>query len=210
MNNMTPSHEVQENPLTRRSKRRKLRPVNAPDSSERMERRILQVCDASARLVEYWGFKSSMGRVWTLLALRDGPMHQTRIAETLGVSRSLVSGTITDLAEYGLVRSVGEGRNAPYEAVVDVWPAISDVLRTREWILLEQARLALEALQDEVQDSPNAGYSAQRIRFLLTMVKTVQGLLNLVLSVRRPGASAGLRGWVRNMKGLIESLRNLR
>ncbi|MEZ6186233.1 MAG: hypothetical protein R3F62_14655 [Planctomycetota bacterium] len=178
--------------------------------SERMERRIIQVCDASGSLVEYWGFKSIMGRVWTLLALRDGPMHQTRIADTLGVSRSLVSGTITDLMQYGLVRAVGEGRNAPYEAVVDVWPAVTDVLRTREWILLETARMALEAALEEAQASPPSGYSLARIRFLLGMVKAVQSLLNLVLSVRRPGATAGLKGWVGTMKSLIDNLRSVR
>ncbi|MCA8921461.1 MAG: hypothetical protein KDD82_06600 [Planctomycetes bacterium] len=196
--------------MTRRSSLRKLSGVNPPPQSERMERRILQVCDASGSLVEYWGFKSIMGRVWTLLALRGAPMHQTRVADTLGVSRSLVSGTITDLMQYGLVRAVGEGRNAPYEAVVDVWPAVTDVLRTREWILLEKARLALEAALEEVQSGPPSAYSEPRIRFLLTMVKAVQGLLNVVLSVRRPGAAAGLRGWVSTMKTLIESLRTIR
>lgn len=208
MNNMKASPNVPKESLTQRGSPSKLGPMQGP--SERMERRIIQVCDASGSLVEYWGFKSIMGRVWTLLALRDGPMHQTRIADTLGVSRSLVSGTITDLMQYGLVRAVGEGRNAPYEAVVDVWPAVTDVLRTREWILLETARMALEAALEEVQASPPSGYSLARIRFLLGMVKAVQSLLNLVLSVRRPGATAGLKGWVGTMKSLIDNLRSVR
>lgn len=202
MNNMSASPDVPKTSLTQR-----VDPSTLDPMQERMERRILQVCDASGSLVEYWGFKSIMGRVWTLLALRDAPMHQTRIADTLGVSRSLVSGTITDLMQYGLVRAVGEGRNAPYEAVVDVWPAVTDVLRTREWILLEKARMALEAALEEVQASPPSGFSATRIRFLLGMVKAVQSLLNLVLSVRRPGTAAGIKGWVGTMKSLIRTVR---
>jgi DNA-binding transcriptional regulator GbsR (MarR family) len=187
--------------------------VNYPKSmsggaeSERLERQILAVCDAAGGLVEYWGFKSILGRTWALLAVRQEPLAQARIAEMLGVSRSLVNGAITELAGYGVVRSVGEHRNAPYEAVLDVWPAISSVLRQREWMLLESFRLALEGALDEALLDPGSRYSVVRIRLLLKMISAIQRLLGLVIAVRRPNAVATIKEWVQGANQLLESLR---
>lgn len=181
-------------------------------ASERLERRILHVCDATGTLVEYWGFKSIMGRVWTLLAVQNEPMAQTQIAEVLGVSRSLVSATITELGTYGLVRATEEHRNAPYEAVMDVWPAITDTLRAREWMLLESTRLALEAAIEEADLGPGTqgSYSTQRMKLLLKMIKAIQRLLGLVISIRKPDALQNVSGWVKSVIELIDTLRKLR
>ena len=65
--------------------------------------------------------------------------------------RALVSGAVAELASFGLVRQVGSGRMAPYEAVMDVWPIISGVLREREWMLLETARITLEGAITELE-----------------------------------------------------------
>ncbi len=175
--------------------------------SERLERQILAVCDTAGVLVEYWGFKSILGRTWALLAVRQEPLAQARIAEMLGVSRSLVNGAITELAGYGVVRSVGDHRNAPYEAVLDVWPAISSVLRQREWMLLESFRLALEGALDEALLDPGSRYSVVRIRLLLKMISAIQRLLGLVIAVRRPNAVETIKDWVQGANQLLESLR---
>ncbi len=179
-------------------------------ASDRMERRILQVCDAAGTLVEYWGFKSIMGRVWALLFVHREPLPQAKIAETLGVSRSLVSGTITELMQYGLVHPVGSHRNAPYEVQVDVWPAITDVLRQREWIFLESARLALEAAIEEAQLGGAGSYSVERMRLLLGMVGAVQRLLGLVIKIRQPQVVANAKEWVQSVIKLIDALRQMR
>ena len=170
-------------------------------------RRVLHVCDAAGAFIEYWGFKSILGRVWTLLALREEPLAQARIAEMLGVSRSLVNGAITELSGYGVVRAVGDHRNAPYEAVLDVWPAISTVLRQREWMLLETFRLALEGALDEALLEPGKNYSLPRIRLLLRMISAIQRLLGLVIAVRRPNAIETVREWVSGANEVLEALR---
>jgi len=181
-------------------------------ASERLERRILHVCDATGTLVEYWGFKSIMGRVWTLLALSNEPLAQTRIAEVLGVSRSLVSATITELGTYGLVRATEDHRNAPYEAVLDIWPAITDTLRSREWMLLESTRLALEAAIEEAELSPGppGAYSTKKMRLLLAMIGTIQRLLGLVIAIRKPDTLQNVTGWVKSVTALIDTVRKLR
>lgn len=178
-----------------------------PETTDRLERQALVVCDAAGQLIEYWGFKSILGRVWALLVLRQEPLAQARIAEMLGVSRSLVNGAITELSGYGVVRSVGEHRNAPYEAVLDVWPAITAVLRQREWMLLETLRLALEGALDEALLDPQSRYSIVRMRILLKMISAIQRLLGLVIAVRRPQAVETIRDWVRGVNELLTSMR---
>lgn len=175
--------------------------------SERLRRRVLQVCNASGTLVEYWGFKSIIGRVWTLLALTRAPLAQTEIADQLGVSRSLVSGAISELTDLGLVEATEEHRNAPYRAVMDVWPIISDVLRSREWMLLESTRLALEAALEETQLEGGGPYDAGRMRVVLQMIEAIQKLLAFVLAVRRSDSVRGLQTWIASVTSLLDTLR---
>ena len=118
--------------------------------TDRLGAKVRHVCEAVGDFIAYWGFKAIHGRIWTLLALRREPMSQVEVADFLQVSRSLVSGAMSELVEHGLVRPLSEHRNAPYEAVVDIWPTISDVLRDREWMLIEAARLALEGAVEEL------------------------------------------------------------
>ncbi|MCA9561053.1 MAG: MarR family transcriptional regulator [Myxococcales bacterium] len=185
----------------------------APVAADRQTRRVVQVCDASGRFIEYWGFKAIHGRVWTLVALRAAPLSQTEIATTLGVSRSLVSGAVAELVDYGLLRAVGTHRNAPYEAVMDFWPTIADVLRTREWMLLEGARVALEGAIDEAEyaqatDEPVL-YDVERMRLLLALTEVGQSLLRILIGMRMPRGGERFATWLKNASGLVGKLRRL-
>ena len=178
---------------------------------ERLNRRALEVCEAAGSFIAYWGFKSVQGRIWTLLALRSEPMGQTEIADVLGISRSLVSTTVAELVGLGLVRHVEDHRNAPYEAVVDVWPTIADVLRTREWMLIEKARLALEAAIEEAEIAADLGrptpWSLTRLRLLLTMTEMAQALLRLLIAIRVPRSLENVSDWIRKASGFLQSFR---
>ena len=58
-------------------------------SRDRIERRVLRVCEATGDFIAWWGFKSIHGRVWALLALSRKPLSQAEIGRTLGVSRAV-------------------------------------------------------------------------------------------------------------------------
>lgn len=177
-----------------------------------LTRAVLQVAQAAGNFIEYWGFKAIHGRIWTLLALHREPLPQTDVADLLGVSRSLVSTAMAELLEYGLVRAVDEHRNAPYEAVIDIWPAIADVLRSREWMLLEGARVALEAAIEEAEiagSNPQAElrWDLDRLRMLLSLTEMAQGFLKMVIALRLPRAPEGFGGWVGRAQSLVARLR---
>lgn len=174
----------------------------------RLDKRVLKVCDEVGSFIEYWGFKAIHGRVWTLLAISDGPLSQIEIAERLGVSRSLISTVMSELVEYGLVRAVSQHRNAPYEAVIDVWPTISDVLRQREWMLLESARNSLEAAREEAELAGEGhAYRIERIQLLLTMTELAQALLKVLIAIRMPRSLDGFSDWITRAGTLVKSLR---
>jgi len=178
----------------------------------RLSRRVLSVCDAAGAFIEYWGFKAIHGRVWTLLAIHRTPMAQTQVAEMLGVSKALVSSAVSELTAYGLVKPVSEKRNSPYVAVIDIWPVISEVLREREWMLIETARLALEATLEEaeIQDAsglPNP-FDTKRIRLLLSITETAQGFLKVLVALRLPKTADTLGRGLRSVAKLVQSLRS--
>lgn len=175
-------------------------------SSDRLDHRVQQVCSAAGTLIEYWGFKSILGRTWAYLALRGRPASQTEVADALGVSKSLVSSAITELVGHGLVRQAGEGRNAPCEAVMDVWPTITDVLRQREWMLLESARMALDQALEEVHAGGPAGYDPKRMELLRAMIESVQRLLGILIQLRMPETQQGVQTWLEAATALIEAL----
>ncbi len=181
------------------------------DPQSRLERRIDDVCDAAGNFIAYWGFKHILGRAWAYLALRTVPLPQVQMAERLGVSRSLMSAVMAELSERGLVRPTSRHRNAPYEAVMDVWPTVAEVLRSREWMLLEQARNALEAAIEEADLATAAGehvpYDVGRMRFLLAMTDSAQTFLRMLIGMRVPRAVEAFGGWVTKATSLIQSIR---
>lgn len=169
-----------------------------------VQARVLEVCDAIGAFIEWWGFKAVHGRVWALLALRGAPMSQAEIGRTFGLSRAGISGAVHDLEEWGLVEVVGEGRNAPWQARLDVWPTIAKVLRSREWMLIESARVALEGAIDEAEVAASRGehigYDVDRMRTLLRLTEVAQALLRLLVSLRAPkrveGTLEGIGEWL--------------
>ncbi|MBM4361025.1 MAG: hypothetical protein FJ096_23245 [Deltaproteobacteria bacterium] len=180
-------------------------------SVDRLSVRVRQVCDAVGDFIEYWGFKAIHGRIWTLLALSTSPMTQVEVADFLEVSRSLVSGAMSELMSHGLVRPTEEHRNAPYTAVLDVWPTISDVLRGREWMLVESARMALEGAVEAAELSREAPprFAVERMKFLLRMTEIAQAFLRILMNLRVPRKLEGLGGWLKDTAKFLQGIGSL-
>lgn len=191
------------------TRRRREAPADSPD---RLTSRVVAVCDAVGDFIDSWGFRSIHGRVWTLLALSNRPLAQAEVAERLGVSRSLVSMAVTELAGFGLVHATGPERQAPWSANLDVWPIITDVLRSREWMLMERARLALEAAHNEAEYRQRVGepleWDARRIRWLLLMTEFAQTTLRAIMNVRIPRSVDALSTWLGRAGRAVERLQS--
>ncbi len=175
---------------------------------DRMNAEIRRVCDAVGDFIEYWGFKAIHGKIWTILALRRDPMAQTEIAEFLGVSRSLVNGAVRELVGYGLVEAISEHRNSPYRAVVDIWPTIADILRQREWALIDNAKMAIESAIEEVEFGRiEELYDLSRLRFLLRLTELAQAFLRSLIGIRTAHRRDSLGEWMKRCGQFMRDLR---
>ncbi len=178
-----------------------------PTSLELVDRDVVEVCDAVGAFIEYWGFKAVHGRVWTFLALHSDPVPQTRICDAMGLSRASVSIAMRELGEYGLVRRVGDHRLAPYEAVIDAWPIITNILSLREKVLLENARESLvnslESVRRARQEGEELPYAEDRLQVLLSLTDLANMALRFLLMVRIPPKLGAMRARLDGLRGLL-------
>ena len=104
------------------------------------------VSDSIGRLMELWGFKRNMGRVWTVLYLAGEPITAKQLRARLQLSSGAVSMTLNELARWGVVRKMwvqGDRRDF-FEAEANIWKMVSRVMREREQSEIGQAIEAFE------------------------------------------------------------------
>ncbi|MCC6897616.1 MAG: hypothetical protein IT377_01510, partial [Polyangiaceae bacterium] len=81
----------------------------------------LVAADAIGDVIEHWGFRKALGRVWTVLYLEDVPLSAAEIAERLSMSAGAVSTTLGELQRWGVAKRVWKPgqRKEFYEAETD-------------------------------------------------------------------------------------------
>ncbi|MEO0322075.1 MAG: MarR family transcriptional regulator [Myxococcota bacterium] len=160
--------------------------------------------DAIGRLIEFWGFKRNMGRLWTVLYLAAEPLSAKALQERLGLSSGAVSMTASELQRWGVVKKVwvqGERRDF-FVAEGNFWKMISRVFEERERAQILEALDALdEALEDlqlraESEDpavSARAAQAAERVEQLQDLARLGRELLDVLIRNARVDASPLLR-----------------
>ena len=90
----------------------------------------MQVPTTTDALARFGHALSDPTRTRVLLALREAPAHPADLAESLGVSRQIMSHHLACLRGCGLVVSVPVGRRSRYElADARIGHALSDLLQ---------------------------------------------------------------------------------
>lgn len=181
-----------------RAPRARLDPADDTQPKELWASEVL-VSDLVGRLMEFWGFKRNMGRVWGILYLSPGPLSAQNLRDALQLSAGAVSMTLNDLARWGVVKRVwvpGERRDY-YAAEVQIWKMVSRVFAEREGgeirhaiEALEQALAALEERlsADEPSERERAELQRMRILALLGVARLGRQLLDSLVSTARVDA----------------------
>jgi DNA-binding transcriptional regulator GbsR (MarR family) len=159
------------------------------------------VSDTIGRLMDVWGFKRNMGRVWTVLYLAGGPLTAKQLRGRLQLSSGAVSMTLNELARWGVVRKIwvqGDRRDF-FEAEANIWKMVSRVMRERERSEISQAidafEEALVALEHQPEDErtppdpARASVQRDRIERLLELAKLGRSMLDALISNARLDAS---------------------
>ncbi|MBI5494695.1 MAG: MarR family transcriptional regulator [Deltaproteobacteria bacterium] len=158
----------------------------------------LFVAEHVGSLMEFWGFKRVLGRIWTVLYLSERPLTAAEIGRRLALSPSAISVALAELKRWGVVHeavvlSTRTRRAQSWRAESDVWGMVSNVLRQRELPMVrrteEVIRTALEALADAPQDAETR-HLRQAMRSLLLLAGAGRAMLETLLSTGRASAEA--------------------
>ena len=165
----------------------------------------LAVSDVIGRLIEFWGFKRNMGRVWTVLYLSPDPLSAEDLRQSLQLSSGAVSMTLSELARWGVVRKVwiqGERKDF-YAAEVQLWRMISRVFNERE---KSEVIAAIDAFEDALRHldrvrktAPDAATRAradlqhERITQLLELARMGRRFIDALVSTAKVDAEPLVR-----------------
>jgi len=156
-------------------------------SSEPVTQAELEVADTVGRLMEFWGFKRPMGRMWTLLYLSPQPLGAAELGEQLKMSAGAVSMTLNELLKWGAVKKSwrpGERRDF-YEAETGIGKLVQRVLRERELELVRQFGDALgnaEAALPKNTESVALDFKRTRMHELQRLSKLGETLLTALVA----------------------------
>ena len=160
----------------------------SPQPSDPASDAELEVADMVGRLMQFWGFKRPMGRLWTLLYLAPEPCTAAEIGMQLKMSAGAVSMALGELTKWGAVKKSwrpGERRDY-YEAETSIWKLVRRVLGDRELSLVREFSDALSAadraldsasLSEEVRD-----FKKERVERLLELSKLGENLLSALVA----------------------------
>ena len=150
----------------------------------------LLAADAIGDVIEHWGFRKVLGRVWTVLFLSAEPLPAATIGERLSMSAGATSMSLTELQRWGVVRRVwrpGE-RKEFFEAETDFWRMISKVFDERERLIAESVKDRLERAVDLLErtaPSEATRVAADRTQRLLSFVIVAQTALDGFIKSRQ-------------------------
>jgi DNA-binding transcriptional regulator GbsR (MarR family) len=162
------------------------------------------VSDAVGRLIEFWGFKRNMGRIWAVLYLSPEPLSAEDLRLALMLSSGAVSMTLSELSRWGVVRKVwvqGERKDF-YTAEVQLWRMISRVLGEREKAEVLAAIDAFEDALGSLERQPKPYDSRTRVRVelqrerigqLLELAKLGKSLIETLIAAARLDVSPLVR-----------------
>ncbi|HET9625695.1 MAG TPA: MarR family transcriptional regulator [Kofleriaceae bacterium] len=146
---------------------------------------VLKVADAVGALMEAWGFRRNMGRMWAVLYLEDHPLTAADLGERLGLSTGAVSMLLNELMQWEIIKKtwvVGE-RREHFEAETSIWKMVSRVFRERElrWVRTAHDAFASAGAELEAGDDDRHRLIADRIAGLTQLAQVGAHLLETML-----------------------------
>ena len=156
----------------------------------------LTVADAVGELMELWGFRRQLGRIWAVLFLSERPLAAPDLCDRLRISTGLLSMSRAELRGWGVVRSVDVpgDRKEHFEAETNIWSRIRRVLAERERKAIEAALATVEAALREVKGAladidprvkAAARFRLERLEQLAQLCRIGRNLLRVLLDSAR-------------------------
>lgn len=156
----------------------------------------LAVADAVGALMELWGFRRQLGRVWAVLFLSERPLCAPDLCDRLQISTGLLSMSLAELRRWGVVRpvEVAGDRKEHYEAETNVWRLVTRVLREREMEAVRGALATFDRALSEIRGAlgdldpalrARARFKARRLEQLLDLTRAALNVLRILVDSAR-------------------------
>jgi DNA-binding transcriptional regulator GbsR (MarR family) len=166
-------------------------------TSHTLARADLAVADQVGALMELWGFRRQLGRLWAVLFLSDRPLAAPELCDRLGISTGLLSMSLAELRGWGVVHGVSmEGdRKEHYQAETNVWKLVAHVLRERERKAVEETLRSFERILAEIRTAGAADvdptvrslarFKTRRLEMLIGLCQAALAVLRVMLDSAR-------------------------
>jgi DNA-binding transcriptional regulator GbsR (MarR family) len=154
----------------------------------RAEQAEIAAADAIGQLMQFWGFKRPMGRVWTLIYLAREPSDAATLASRLKMSAGSMSMTLAELSRWGTIRKTWRpgDRKDYYEAETSIAKMVARVLRERELRLVREVRDTLgDALEALDGGDDQLDFKKERIHRLWQLAQVGESLLEALAAGKR-------------------------
>jgi DNA-binding transcriptional regulator GbsR (MarR family) len=151
--------------------------------------------DGLGQLADYFGFSKVIGQLYGALLLSDQPLCLDDLVEQLDISKANASMNMRTLENMGMVRQVwvrgSSSRRKYYEAEVDFWQIIGNVLSGREMRDLDRAisvmtenvsRLRSQREQMSAEDAARADVYIDRIEKMQALFHFAQTVIASILA----------------------------
>ena len=138
--------------------------------------------DAVGEVIEFWGFKQNLGRLWALLYLYNQPLSAAEIREALALSKGGVSMLLRDLERWKVVMRVREKGEIAwrYKAETNVIKMARRVLEEREYVLIRRVCADFEKAKAMALASGNASVEKmERLANMSVLAKQTAKLMQL-------------------------------
>jgi HTH-type transcriptional regulator, glycine betaine synthesis regulator len=170
--------------------------TSARAGSYALQNAELAVADAVGELMELWGFRRQLGRIWAVLFLSERPLAAPALCERLQISTGLLSMSLSELRGWGVVRSVDVpgDRKEHFEAETNIWSLVRRVLAERERRAIDRALETVEVALRQVKGAladvdprvkAAARFRLQRLEQLAQLCRVGQVLLKVLLDSAR-------------------------
>jgi len=162
----------------------KTKKITLDQSQNSLPKSLFELESAIGEFMQYWGFKSMHGRIWTHLFTSEQALDSIELMKRLKVSKGLMSLAIRDLLEYEVILIDHVGRHGAtfYKANPEIFKVISNVLKNRETQMLLKARTAAESLHKiNRKKLQTCGISDEKIKNVIEMTSSAQILLQAFL-----------------------------
>ncbi len=143
---------------------------------------LSDVAEQVGAFMEYWGFKSIHGRIWTHIFLSQEPLDAGALIRRLDVSKALMSMSLAELLVHDVIQVAGKSTTTTYSANPDITHTITAVLRKRERRMLNRISSAAKTLP--IAAEGEVRLSAERVQSLQAMIQTAEQTLDCLLGLK--------------------------